>query len=249
MTGTPDLDRERLVRDSTAGERWTAMAKVLIIEDEASVTDLVHTVLTDEGFAVATLHQTDSDAIRAAVGRLEPDCILLDSQSALGYGTSWEEAAWAHARERRIPVIMFSADAAATREAEERASERSRRVSFAAILPKPFDIDRLIEAVGRAVGRSVPFDESAEAERARTAALVERLRSAGAREIHASTRREWANFRNPHGAFIQLYWWQQDGVYYLMRHAESGGTLERVGRLYDLEAAIALAMAVQPAEP
>ena len=223
------------------------MAKVLIIDDVRDIGELVHAVLTDEGFAVATLYETDPDAIRAAVGRLEPDCILLDSQDVAGYGTSWGEAAWVQARGRRIPVIMFTADVAATREAEERETERSRAAGFAAILPKPFDIDELIEVVHRAAGQATPFDESADGERARTAALVERLRAAGARDIHASTRREWANFRNGGGAFLQLYWWQRDGVYYLLRHAETGGRPEQVGRLYDLEAAIALAMAVRPA--
>ena len=78
---------------------------------------------------------------------------------------------------------------------------------------------------------------------------MERLRAAGAQDIHASTRREWVNFRNGSGAFIQLYSWQRDGVYYLLRHAESGGEPVQVGRVYDLEAAIALAMAVQPDPP
>jgi hypothetical protein len=41
-----------------------------------------------------------------------------------------------------------------------------------------------------------------------------------------------------------MYWWQRDGVYFVMRHAERGGRIEQVGRLYDLDAAIALAVTV-----
>ena len=224
------------------------MAKVLVIDDDRDLDELLHAVLTDEGHTVSALSDFDSDAIRVAVGQLEPDCILLDGHGPREYGQSWVEAAWLHARSRSIPVIMFIAHWAAAREAEEGVSERSRAAGFAAVMPKPFDLDRLVATVARVVGQGVPFDASAEAEAARTAALVEQLRAAGASEIHASTRRQWANFRNPRGAFIQLYWWQRDGVYYVVRHDESGGVLRRVGRFHDLDAAIALAMTVgQPA--
>ncbi len=44
---------------------------------------------------------------------------------------------------------------------------------------------------------------------------------------------------------MQLYWWQRDGVYYVIRHAESGGRLDQVGRFHDLDTAIALGMSIQ----
>jgi len=34
-------------------------------------------------------------------------------------------------------------------------------------------------------------------------------------------------------------------VYYVIRHAESGGRLDQVGRFYDLDAAISLGMLVR----
>ena len=224
------------------------MAKVLVIDNDRDITELLHAVLTDEGHAVSTLTEITSDAIRAAVGQLEPDCILLDGQSPMGYGHSWTEAVWLHARARPIPAIMFTAHEAAVREAEEGASERSRAAGFAAVILKPFDLDQLVAAVGRVVDQSAPFDSSAEAEAARTSALADKLREAGASDIYPSTQREWANFRNAQGAFMQLYWWQRDGIYYVLRHAESGGILRQVGRFYDLEAAIAMAMTVRPSE-
>ncbi len=60
-----------------------------------------------------------------------------------------------------------------------------------------------------------------------------------------STRREWANFRTGDGTLVQLYWWQRDGVYYVARYAETGGVLQTLGRFYDLDAAIAIAMTVR----
>jgi hypothetical protein len=95
----------------------------------------------------------------------------------------------------------------------------------------------------------VPFDPSAAAEPARTAALVSRLHAAGATDIHASTRREWANFSTVDGAVVQLYWWQRDGVYYVARYRKTGGTLEAVGQFYDLDAAIEVALTIRDPDP
>jgi CheY-like chemotaxis protein len=67
---------------------------VLLIEDDAAIAELVRSVLVDEGFAVSVLPGVRSDALRAAINRLEPDCILLDGESSMaGYGTSWTDAA------------------------------------------------------------------------------------------------------------------------------------------------------------
>ena len=44
---------------------------------------------------------------------------------------------------------------------------------------------------------------------------------------------------------VQLYWSERDGVYYVMRYAESGGRIDQVGRFYDLDAAIALGLWVR----
>ena len=179
------------------------------------------------------------------MGQLEPDCVLLDGQSAAGYGQSWDDAAWLTRRDRRVPVIMFTADAPASLEAQAATSPRSRAAQFDAVLSKPFDLDELIEVVTRAARHGARFDTSAAAEAQRTTRLREKLEAAGAREIHLSSRREWADFLSPDGTLVQLYWWQRDGVYYVVRYANSGGKLDQVGRFHDLDAAIVLAMTVR----
>jgi hypothetical protein len=139
---------------------------------------------------------------------------------------------------------MFTAHAPEADEARLGKSARSAAAVFAAVLPKPFELDELLDAVARTVGSPAPFDRSGSAEQARTAALVKRLQAAGARDIHPSTRREWATFRTADGTLVQLYWWQRDGVYYVLRYSSSGNTAEWVGQFYDLDAAILLAMTV-----
>ena len=218
---------------------------VLVIDADQDIADIVYVVLSDAGYLVSVLASVDPDAIRTAVGQLEPDCVLLDGASPAGYGTSWTEAAWLSRRDRPIPVIMFTVDLPARREAREATSARSQAAGFHAVLNKPFDLDELLEVVASAVGRSVRFDPSPAAEAGRTERLRASLEAAGAQEIHLSTRREWANFKTADGTLVQLYWWQRDGVYCVIRHAPSGGRLDQVGRFHDLNAAITLGMSVR----
>jgi DNA-binding response OmpR family regulator len=218
--------------------------KVLIIDDDRDISDIVSMVLTDAGFMVSVLMDMDPDAIRAAVGQLEPDCVLLNGGSPAGYG-SWDDAAWLGLRDRAVPVIMFSTHLAAVQEAQQHTSARSQAARFHAVITKPFDMDELVDTVASAVGAAVPFNSSSQAEEQRTSVLKQKLEAAGARDIHLSTRREWANFRTPDGTLVQIYWWQRDGVYYVIRHAETGGRLDQVGRFYDLDAAISLGMLVR----
>ena len=218
------------------------LAKVLVVEDDEALAGLLNAVLRDEGYAVEVLADVDPDAVRAAVGRLEPDAVLLDGESSWGYGRSWGTAAWLRGRRRPVPTLMLTAHGGAIVEAREGTSERARSAGLAGVIAKPFDVDELLEAVAGAVGVAVPFDGSASAETARTAALVGKLEAAGARDVRTSTRREWANFFAPDGTLRMLYWGQRDGVYYVLRQADGGGAMEQVGRCYDLEAAVAVAV-------
>jgi DNA-binding response OmpR family regulator len=222
--------------------------RVLLIDGDQDIADIVYAVLTDAGFLVSVLTHVHSDAIRVAVGQFEPDCVLLDGEGRADYGESWVDAVWLAGRSRPVPVVMFTADPRALREVREGTSPRSHLASFAAVLAKPFDLDELVDVVGRAVGHAVPFDPSSAAEGQRASRLKAKLEAAGAQDIHVSTRREWATFRTADGTAVQLYWWQRDGVYYVARYAASGGRLDQVGRFYDLDAAIALAMLVRSPE-
>jgi CheY-like chemotaxis protein len=218
-------------------------AKVLLVEDDAAIAELVRSVLADEGFAVSVLPGVRSDALRAAINRLEPDCILLDGESSMaGYGTSWTDAAWARRRGRPIPVVMFTAFGEAGREAEEGESQRSRAAHFAAVLHKPFDLDELVATVRRCVGLVAPFDASPAAETARSRALEEKLRAAGAADVRAAARRESALFRAPDGGLVQLSWSEREGAYRVLRYDEASAAARFVGVFHDLDAAIALAM-------
>src|SRR5438067_1250718 len=79
---------------------------VLVVDPDRDIAELVQAILTDEGYEVSCLYGYRGDRLRAAVGRLEPDCVLLDGSGADGYGDSWEEARRLGRRARPVPVVM-----------------------------------------------------------------------------------------------------------------------------------------------
>jgi CheY-like chemotaxis protein len=97
------------------------------------------------------LGDAQSSVVRAEVTRLEPDVVLLDGTGRAGYGASWMNAAWMRERTRPIPVIMFTAHLVELAEAQIGISERSKKAAFVGFLPKPFDLQVLVETVGRVV--------------------------------------------------------------------------------------------------
>lgn len=215
--------------------------RVLCVDDDRDIAEIVQAVLADEGYAISCLYSLEDDALLRTIGRLEPDCVLLDSSTSAAYGASWAEAAAMALRDRAIPVVMFTAHTKDAAEARERVTERAQAAHFAAILEKPFELDDLIAAVETATGQSVPFNRSGRAEGGRTSALIEALAQHGATDIKPSQRREWATFRDPRRRLWQLYWWQGRGVYQVGQF-EDDGRMNMVGQFITLGAAIEAAL-------
>ena len=218
-------------------------AKVLIVDADRDISDLVRAILTDEGYEVACLYDYPGDAVVAAVGRLEPDCVILDSEAGRGtdYGSSWGTAATMHGRARSVPVIMFTAHVAASEEAEAAESDRARAAAFAAVVQKPFDIDELVAAVAKATSSVDRFDASPGADRERTRQLAKRLAEVGAADVRSSSRREWVTFKAPDESLFQVYWWQTGGCYLVGAYLGDGRKMENIGLFYDVDGAVACA--------
>ncbi len=226
-----------------------ADASVLIVDNDCDIAEIVRAVLSDEGYRIAILAEVAPDAINAIVGRLEPDAVLLDGQSHLaGYGGSWEIAAKLAERERPVPVIMFTAHGDDLSEGRECLTARSQAARFAGVLAKPFEVDDLLDVVGRAVGRSVTFDTSGPGDSARTQRLAAELENAGAADVRASARREWVTFRTPRERLMQIYWWNEGGSYLIGRYDGDGRRLENIERTYDRGSAVEICASIIRAE-
>ena len=212
---------------------------VLVVDNDRDITEVARAVLTDEGYKVEALAELTADAISAAVGRIEPDVVLLDGESQNdGYGTSWAAAAALATRHRAIPVVMFSAHGGDMREARDGATKRSQAARFAGIVPKPFDVEMLVDVIARAAGRGAVFDRSSAADASRSASLARDLERVGAREVRTSSRREWVTFRTGRGRLMQVYWWQTGGAYLVGSYDEDGRRMENVASAYDRDAAV-----------
>jgi len=113
-------------------------ARVLVVEDDDSIRETLVLALQDEGYDV--LAAANGVAGFNLLRETTPDAILLDMKMPVMDG--WEFAR----RYRELPgpkapvVVLTAASNAAARSAE---------VSADAYLSKPFDLDALIELLGR----------------------------------------------------------------------------------------------------
>lgn len=214
--------------------------RVVVVDDDRDVAELVQTILIDEGFKVSCLYQPSQNDVKAAIERIEPDVVLLDGGTPAAYGPSWDIAAWLAARSRAIPAVMMTGHRADREEAILDESKRAKSAHMAAVIPKPFDIDQLVTVVRNAVGEHVrPLTDREEARNATL--LMDRLRAAGARELTGSKiGRVWATFRaGDDRSVYKIYRWRAAGVYFVGRYNPAGTQLAPLGQFDNLDALIA----------
>src|SRR5688572_23542256 len=123
---------------------------------------------------------------------------------------------------------MFTTHGTASAEAQAAETDRARAAGFAAVVPKPFDLDQLLGAVQRCAQLAPVRAENVAEHAERAQALRAKLEAAGASDIEISRRKEWATFRTGDDTLVQLYWWQRDGVNYVLRFGN--GEPRLVGR-------------------
>ena len=115
---------------------------VLVVDDDDAVRDLVETVLTDEGYRVWTAE--NGRAALSLLDAIRPAVILMDVNMPRLDGLSACQIIRGDARTADLPVLIMSACPL------ERAQWRHCRAD--AFLPKPFDLDRLIDQVAAYAG-------------------------------------------------------------------------------------------------
>jgi DNA-binding response OmpR family regulator len=118
--------------------------KILIMDDDPSIADLLTESLADEGYE--TYMTTQSLRFFDAVREHEPDLILLDIMMPYLDGRD-ELKLMQMGVEHKIPVIIVTAFLDAGKEEAE-----FREVGVVDIVYKPFDLDKLVELVKRTIG-------------------------------------------------------------------------------------------------
>lgn len=133
---------------------------VLVVEDDAALSEMVGGLLKQAGYHPVTI--ADHSLIGSAVGRWNPRCVILDGEiRTTGKSRTWEDAAAIRRAHPALPVVMFTADAAAVAEAEAGTSRRSRAAGFAGIVSKPFVVEEFLATVKSAVDGSTTLEASA----------------------------------------------------------------------------------------
>ena len=124
------------------------MTRVLLVEDEAAISELVAINLRHAGFEVSVA--SDAATAQASVDRLLPDLVVLDwmlpGESGLSLARRWR----ADPRTRQLPVIMLTARAG---EADKLAGLDGGADDY---ITKPFSPKELLARVRAVLRRKAP---------------------------------------------------------------------------------------------
>lgn len=117
-----------------------ATGHILLVEDDFAIRETVADVLESEGFEVACVANGREALSRLGEdGSARPGVILLDLMMPVMDGWEFRTAQRSDPRLAGIPVVVLSAGAEGS----------LARLAPAAYLPKPFELDRLLDVVGR----------------------------------------------------------------------------------------------------
>ena len=117
--------------------------KVLVVDDDRSLTELLRMVLEDAGYQV-TLAENGREAIVSAA-KDPPDLVVLDVVMPEMDGWATSDHLLSHERTAKIPIIFLSARV----QAEDQLRGWYRGCFD--YLTKPFDIQELLEKVSQAL--------------------------------------------------------------------------------------------------
>ena len=109
--------------------------KILVVDDDTAVLELLDLFLTDEGFSVET--SVDGQSLKYAP-KFQPDLILLDVMMPIMDGVEVSRGLKADPATRHIPIILFSANYKVTQ------LDLSHVESF---IPKPFELEELLATI------------------------------------------------------------------------------------------------------
>lgn len=117
--------------------------KILIVDDDPSIADLLTQALAEEGYE--TFKESQSLRMYDAVREHRPDLILLDLM--MPYLEGKDELELLKLGDERIPVIVVTAKIEAKQEEEE-----YKKLGVVTIVTKPFDLNQLVQLVKRTLG-------------------------------------------------------------------------------------------------
>jgi CheY-like chemotaxis protein len=122
----------------------TQNVTVLVVDDEPALCKAVRMILELEGYRVATVTSGPEALERASSER--PALVLLDLNMPGMDG--WQTQAALHAQAPELPIVFMTAANRVWREASDHHA--------AGALPKPFDVDGVLDTVARFIPSPAP---------------------------------------------------------------------------------------------
>jgi DNA-binding response OmpR family regulator len=113
------------------------MKKIMVMENDAAILEIVTSLLVDEGYDVLAL--SSEDGIVEEIEQFKPHLILLDIIKPTEQGTEVCRLLKADKRTKHIPVVVLSTHA--------KVAETIKEVCADEVIPKPFDIFDLLNTV------------------------------------------------------------------------------------------------------
>ena len=124
------------------------MKRILIVDDEPFIQQLLRDILEDEGYGVLLAGGGRSmlELLRHEI----PDLILLDVMMPDGNGQDALLLMQAQPQLRDIPVVMMSAGL----------SQHEMKMESVAFLGKPFELEHLLQLIGDTIGPAAENGQS-----------------------------------------------------------------------------------------
>lgn len=119
------------------------MKKVLVLDDDADILDVVKEVLTYEKFEVHAINKAKN--VSVVVETYRPDLILMDFRLADGDGGNICQELKSHSEFKHLPVILFSAYINSEAESE------LFKYGCDAVIAKPFDLTKLVGTINQLI--------------------------------------------------------------------------------------------------
>jgi CheY-like chemotaxis protein len=117
---------------------------VLVVEDDPSIREVITDVLEDKGFRVLPA-ANGSDALRQ-LDSVRPDVVVLDLLMPVMHGWAFMESYLEKTGGSPIPIVVVSVNPALPRS--------YNRLGVTSVVSKPFNVDRLAQAVEQASAQS-----------------------------------------------------------------------------------------------
>jgi CheY-like chemotaxis protein len=119
----------------------TGIRRVLIVEDDESIREVIRDILEDHGFHVQVA-ANGAEALHV-LDRLRPDALVLDLLMPVMHGWDFMESYVEKTGGHPIPIVVVSVNPALPRS--------FNRFGVREVVPKPFDVDVLDDAVEHAI--------------------------------------------------------------------------------------------------